>query len=64
MSAGKKHSLPRSQERTHPVMGSVGSSRREETNAFSLSALKALVKLAREVISFSTVLDSKVHVTL
>lgn len=59
MSVGKKHSLPRSQ-----VMGSVGSNRREETNAFSLSALKALVKLARKVISFSTVLDSKVYVTL
>lgn len=32
----KKHSLPRSPEGTHPVMGSVGSSRREETNLFTV----------------------------
>lgn len=46
------------------MMGSVGSSRREETIAFSLSALKALVKLEGRLFHSYSVRYSKMHVTL
>jgi hypothetical protein len=52
--------MPRSPDREHLAMGSVSSSRRGDKEILiSLYAVRVLVKLARKVIIFSTVLENK-----